>query len=177
MKFSGRFVSVNTDWQTNQTQITFTVNEKSELQYLDAIKDCEKLDIEAKKHREKRSLNANAYCWHLLQEIAEAVHSDKWSVYLECLRKYSRAFTHIIVKPNAVEAVKELCRTCIDLGEISVNGMKGHQLQIYYGSSTFDTKEMSVFLDGIVSECKELGIETMTPADLEVMKSAWQKES
>ena len=80
----------------------------------------------------------------------------------------------MIVKAAAVDRMKELYRTCVDLGEVTVNGQTGHQLQVYYGSSTFDTKEMSVFIDGIVRECKELGIETMTPAELERMKSQWQ---
>ncbi|MDD7129839.1 MAG: hypothetical protein PUH91_13700 [Prevotella sp.] len=110
-------------------------------------------------------------------EVAEDVTGsiqEKWDVYLQCLQRYSRAFTHVIVKENAVEKMKELYRTCVDLGTVTVNGQTGHQLQVYYGSSTFDSKEMSVFIDGIVSECKELGIETMTPRDLEVMKTAWQ---
>ena len=109
-----------------------------------------------------------------MQKMAEATHQEKWDVYLQCLQRYSRAFTHVIVKENAVEKMKELYRTCVDLGTVTVNGQTGHQLQVYYGSSTFDSKEMSVFIDGIVSECKELGIETMTPRDLEVMKTAWQ---
>ena len=110
-----------------------------------------------------------------MQKIAEAVGSDKWSVYLECLQKYSRSFTHVIIKPEAIDKMKELYRTCVDLGEISVNGMTGHQLQVFYGSSTFNTKEMSVFIDGIVSECKELGIETLPEEELERMKAQWNQ--
>ncbi len=72
--------------------------------------------------------------------------------------------------------MKELYRTYIDLGEISVNGMTGHQLQVYYGSSTFDSKEMSVFIDGIVSECKDLGIEILPPAQLEIMNKEWNND-
>jgi hypothetical protein len=69
--------------------------------------------------------------------------------------------------------MKALYRTTIDLGEVTVGDMTGHQLQVYFGSSTFDTKEMSVFIDGIVSECQMLGIQTETPAELERMKSLW----
>lgn len=93
---------------------------------------------------------------------------------MDMLKRYSRAFTHIIVKPNAVEAVKELYRTSVDLGEIEINGQKGHQLQVYFGSSSFDSKEMSVFLEGIVSECKLLNIETLSPDELERMKAQWK---
>lgn len=173
MKFTGKFQGINTDWNTGQSQIIFTVNEKSALYEADKIKDCEKLSIEAKKYRAKRSLDSNAYAWVLMQKIAEAIHTDKETVYLNCLQKYSRAFTHVIVKENAVERMKELYRTCVDLGEVTVNGQTGHQLQVYYGSSSFDSLEMSVFIDGIVSECKELDIETLPPDELERMKTMW----
>lgn len=174
MEFIGEVKGIARDWSTNQFNITFSINEESVVNEIDKLKDC-KLSIKAVKHREKRSLDSNAYAWVLMQKIAEAVNSDKWSIYLECLKKYSRSFSHVIVKPEAVEKMKELYRTCVDLGEISVNGVKGHQLQVYYGSSTFNTKEMSVFIDGIVSECKELGIETLPPAELERMKAQWNQ--
>ena len=173
MKFTGKFQGINTDRNTGQSQIIFTVNEKSALYEAEKIKDCEKLSIEAKKYRAKRSLDSNAYAWVLMQKIAEALHTDKENVYLQCLQKYSRAFTHVIVKENAVARMKELYRTCVDLGEVTVNGQTGHQLQVYYGSSSFDSKEMSVFIDGIVSECKELDIETLPPDELERMKAMW----
>lgn len=173
MNFTGALKNIQNDWLTGETVISFTVNEKSALNEVDKIKGCEKLQIKAVKHRERRSLDANAYCWVLLQKIAEATDTDKWSVYLRCLQDYSRAFSHVIVKPEAVDRMKELYRTCIDLGEITVNGRTGHQLQVYYGSSCFDTKEMSLFIDGIVRECKDIGIETLPPEELERMKKGW----
>ena len=174
MEFTGKVKDVSRDWKTGQFNITFTINEPSAVEQVECIKDCEKLNIKAVKYRQKRSLDANAYSWVLMQKLAEAVHSDKWTIYLEMLKKYSRAFTHVIVKKEAVEEMTETFRTCVDLGEITVNGKTGHQLQVYFGSSTFDTKEMSVFIEGIVSECKELGIETLTPMELERMKAEWK---
>ena len=132
------------------------------------------MSIKAVKHRNKRSLDANAYCWVILQKIAEVLHQDKWNVYLEMLGKYG-VFTHIIVKPNVVDKVKEEWRTVKELGEVSVNGMTGIQLQCYFGSSTYNTKEMSVLIDGIVYEAKELGIETLPPDELERMKIEWNQ--
>lgn len=173
MEWTGKVLSVGTDWLTGQMNITFSINERSALQEIDSIKDCEKLSIKAVKYRNRRSLDSNAYAWVLMQKIAEAVNSDRWSVYLEMLKKYSREFTFVICKEHAVDKLKELYRTCIDLGEVNVNGQEGHQIQVFFGSSTFDTKAMSVFIDGIVSECKELGIETIPPDELERMKAAW----
>lgn len=176
MEAIGKLIDTSRDWRTGRLRVTFEINEHIPDERLNELLECEKLSIKATKHREKRSLDANAYCWVLLQKLAEAVNSDKWSMYLQCLERYSRKFTHIIVKENAVEYAKEQFRTCVDLGEVTVNGQMGHQLQVYYGSSTFDTKEMSVFIDGIVSECKELGIETMTPDDIARMKATWQSD-
>ena len=173
MEFTGKIKNIQTDWLTGEKIISFSINEPSALHEVDKIKSCEKLQIKAVKHRERRSLDANAYAWVLMQKIAEATDTDKWSVYLRCLQDYSRAFSHVIVKPEAVDRMKELYRTCVDLGGITVNGRTGHQLQVYYGSSCFDTKEMAVFIDGIVRECKDLNIETLPPEELERMKKGW----
>lgn len=174
MEFTGKLQNVSRDWKTGQWNITFTMNEASAINEVNNIQYCEKLSIKAVKHRNKRSLNANAYCWVILQKIAEVLHQDKWNVYLEMLGKYG-VFTHIIVKPNVVDKVKEEWRTVKELGEVSVNGMTGIQLQCYFGSSTYNTKEMSVLIDGIVYEAKELGIETLPPDELERMKIEWNQ--
>ena len=167
-----RFKTASIDYETGKYNVVFETTSKEAVERCASLSG-QDLELEVDKKRKKRSLDSNAYAWVLMQKIAEATHSDKWSVYLEMLKRYSRAFTFVIVKPSAVEKAKEMFRACIDLGEVKVNGADGHQLQVYYGSHTFDTKEMSVFLDGIILECKELGIETMTPAEIERMKSAW----
>lgn len=171
MECIGKFKSISRDWLSGKWEITFITDENI-TGYIDKIKD-RLLRIAAKQYREKRSLDSNAYAWVLMQKIAEAVHSDKWSVYLLMLEKYSRAFTHIIVRPDVVDRVKEEWRTVRDLGEIAVNGQTGIQLQCYFGSSTFDTKEMSVFIDGLVEECRQLEIETLPPNEIERMKREW----
>lgn len=172
MEFKGHFVTASKDWTTGKWNVTFTY-EDADIKYLDKIKDLKLLDIKAEKHREKHSQNSNAYAWVLMQKIAEMIDSDKWSVYLDMLKKYSCSFTHLIVKPNAVQAVMDSYRTAIDLGEITVNGQSGHQLQVYFGSHTFDSREMSVFISGICRECEELGIQTKTPDEIARMNAEW----
>jgi len=126
------------------------------------------LSVEIKQHRKKRSLDANAYLWVLLSEIAAVIKSNKDDVYLTMLERYG-IFTHIIVKPEAAERVKQEWRTCRVLGEVSVNEKKGVQIQCYYGSHLYDTKEFSVLLDGVISEARELGIETLTEREKALM--------
>lgn len=130
------------------------------------------LAVEVKQYRAKRSLNANSYFWLLLSEMAPLLHTTKDELYLIMLERYG-VFTHLIVKPNVVDRVKEEWRTVRELGEVVVNGTKGIQLQCYFGSSTYDTKEMSTLIDGVVQEAKELDIETMTPDELARIKSEW----
>ena len=60
-----------------------------------------------------------------------------------------------------------------EAGESTLKGKLFKHYRVYKGSSEFDTKEMSIFVDGIVSEAKELGIDTMTPNELLKLKSLW----
>lgn len=174
MEFKGHLVGATRNLTTGKYNITFELDEGN-IKDIDRLSGNKELMVQAKVHRNKRSLDSNAYAWVLMQKIAEATGLDKWDVYFNCLQRYSRAFTHVIVKPNAIDRLKELYRVCIDLGEVTVNGKTGHQLQVYFGSSTFDTKEMSVFIDGIVSECKDLEIELLPPSEIERMKKEWGK--
>jgi len=132
------------------------------------------LEVEIKQHRHRRSLDANAYLWVLLSKMADVLHTTKDELYLEILARYG-VFTHIVVKPEIVDRVKQEWRTVRVLGEVTVNGKTGVQLQCYFGSSTYNSKEMSVLIDGVISECKDLGIETMPPDELALLKSKWGK--
>ncbi len=113
------------------------------------------------KWHNKRTIEQNAFLWQLLEQMADILRTSKDELYIEMLDRYGK-FTHIIVKPEAVEAVKREWRTVRDLGEVVVNGKKGVQLQCYFGSSTYDTKEMTRLLDGVIAEAQELGIDTET---------------
>lgn len=172
MLLRGKVNNLTFDINGNPILSLSVTNKNDLLQGYDDLSKIDDLDIELKKHREKRSLNANAYCWVLLQKLAEKLNTSKDDLYLIMLERYGQ-FTHLVVKPNVVDKVKEEWRTCRVLGEITVNGKKGIQLQCYFGSSTYNSKEMSTFIDGIISECKEQGIETMTPTELERLKIEW----
>ena len=172
MEWTGEVKGISQDFETGKFNVTLTINEGfSIVNFLQKMVR-EKLNIKAVKYREKRSLDANAYMWVLLQKMADVLHQDKDTLYLEMLGKYG-VFTHIIVKPHVVEKVKSEWRAVKELGEVCVNGTTGIQLQCYFGSSTYDSKEMSVLIDGIVNECKDLEIETLPDEEVERMKSLW----
>lgn len=179
MDYTGRLLTIGRDYPTNKYTVSLIVNEDVTAGY-EKLKGCDVLDITIKKHRNRRSLDANAYLWALLQKLADVLSTpghrmDKWDAYLIELAKYG-VFTHIIVKPDAVERVKAEWRAVKELGEVTVGQMTGIQLQCYYGSSTYNTKEMSRLIDGVVTDCKELGIETLPPDEIERMKQEWGVE-
>lgn len=124
-------------------------------------------------HREKRSKDANALLWACLGELAGALRSDKWAVYLQMLKRYG-TFTYICVKPKAVEAVKKQWRECEEIGTINIDGEEAVQMLCYFGSSTMNSKEFSILLDGVISEMKEMGLDT--PADRELERAIKQME-
>ena len=173
MNCTGKLREVSKDWMTGKFRLTFEVDEDVSGS-IDKLSGCEKLDISAKKHREKRSLNANGLLWKCIGDIAGALRADKWQVYLTMLKRYGK-FTYIVVKEKAVEAVKNQWRECEVIGEIAVNGQKAVQMLCYFGSSTLDSKEFSVLLDGVISEMKEMGLETPMQSDLKRVIEEYEK--
>lgn len=137
--------------------------------------DREKL-FEIKEHRQKRSLNANALLWKCLGDISEALKTDKWQVYLQMLRRYGK-YTYICVKPGVVDAVKKQWRECEEIGEIQIGGETAVQMLCYFGSSTYDSKEFSILLDGVISEMKEMGLETPMSTEMERAIELWEKNN
>lgn len=164
MKIKGRLKDFFVDWQTRETHITFATTEKSDMEALENLKN-DLFDITIAKHREKRSLDANALLWKCLGDIAAALRTDKWDVYLQMLKRYGK-YTYICVKPSVVAAVKAQWRESEVIGDIKINGSDAVQMLCYFGSSTYNTQEFSVLLDGVISEMKEMGMETPCSEDM-----------
>lgn len=166
--------------ETGRPQIVLTTNEPrwqvqrevAELKQI--VGKGKELAVEVKQYRQKRSLNANALLWKMCGEIANIIRSSKDEVYLQMLERYG-VFTHIIVKKEAVERIKEEWRTVRVIGEVTINGQTGIQLQCYYGSHLYNSKEFSVLLDGVLSDAKELGIEVITEEEKSMLLEEWGK--
>lgn len=164
---------------TKQMEIVLTMpkSHQTAQEVAEAKKIIEKgkyLDVDIKQHRQRRSLDANALLWKMCTEIAAVLKSNKDEVYLMMLERYG-IFTHVIVKQEAVERMIQQWRTARVLGEVTVNGKTGVQIQCYYGSHLYDSKEFSVLLDGVISEAKELGIEVITDEEKNLIIDEWGK--
>lgn len=171
MKLTGKIASVNIDFLTGTPQIMFAVNEKNELMRgYDALKDIDKLEIEFKPFRKNRSLNANAYAWKLITDIANTVNASKEAVYMTMLKRYGQSELISVLSHILIDGYLKYYE---EAGESTLNGKSFKHYKIYKGSSEYDTREMAILIDGIVSEAKELGIPTETPEEIERIKSLW----
>lgn len=129
-------------------------------------------DVKINKHREKRSLNANAYLWKLVTEIGNILNKSKEEVYLQMLIDYGQSEMISILSEINVKGYFKYYKLA---GTSILNGKEFNHYKIYKGSSEYDTKEMSILLNGVVQEAKNLGIKTKDDIELERLVEEWDK--
>lgn len=129
---------------------------------------------EIKEYKEKRSLNANNYGWKLITEIGNVLRKSKEEVYLQMLMDYGQS--EIVSIYSSID-VSGYFKYYEEIGRSILNGKEFSHYKIFKGTSQYNTLEMSIFLDGVVQEAKNLGIETKTPQELYELKRKWQNEN
>lgn len=160
--------------------LTFKVSKNDMITLLKELEEKkDKLTIEVKEQTKKRSLNANSYFWKLCGELADKLNISSVEIY----RNY-------ITQLNVYRDV-EICDSAVDtlihswglngLGWIAEKIDTGEHewfsiVRLYYGSSTFNTKQMARLIDMVITDCKEQGIETLTPKELSILKERWGNE-
>ncbi len=126
----------------------------------------------------KRSLDANAYLWVLCQKIGEAIHNTKEVVYKEMVSRAGQ-FILIPVREDALEAFIrhwEAQGTGWPAWVEDNSKLPGYKrVMCCFGSSVYNTREMSVLLNEVVDSARELGIETLPPHKLQEMAEDWEK--
>jgi hypothetical protein len=175
MKLQGKLADVSIDFATRKTKITFLIN--NNITSLEEIENVELLDIEAKKHREKRSLDANAYCWVLLGKLAEKMDMKSEEIYKMEIKDIG-VYEVLPIRNEAIQKFIEAWQkngigwVCEEIGKSKLQGYTN--IKAYYGSSTYDNKQMSRLIDSIVEDCKLQGIPTDTPEQIEMYKEMWK---
>ena len=135
------------------------------------------VSVEVKRWRERRSLDANAYCWTLIDKLAAARGLSKPEVYREAIRGIGGVSETVCVTDKAVDRLMQSW-SHNGLGwfaETMPSKIPGcTNVILYCGSSTYDTKQMSDLIDHIVQDCKAVGIETLPPQELERLTQDWR---
>ena len=127
--------------------------------------------FEIKEHREKRSLTANAYAWVLIGKIADAMRASKDEIYLKMLKRYGQSEMVSVVSSIDVRGYFKYFEP---VGTATLQGKEFTHYRVFKGSSEYDSKEMAVLIDGIISEAKELHIEILPPHEIERLKERWK---
>lgn len=181
MDCRGKLKSVSKNWMTGSWEVTFEIQDDI-TSAIDGIKE-KALSITAKIYRKKRSLDANAYYWQLITKLSEAVGISKDRAHNIILGRYGQLeryddrLVYVVVPdtPEGAERAMEAATYHIKPTAEVQEGADGTMFRTYKmvrGSSTYDTREMSILIEGLVSECRQVGIETMTPDQIaEMMQS------
>ena len=133
-------------------------------------------EYELVKSKKRRSLDANAYAWTLIDKIAAAVRITKTEVYRNAIKDIGGVSDTVCVKDEAVEKLragwsKNGLGWQTDIMQSKIPGCTN--VVLYYGSSSYSTHQMSVLIDQLIEDAKALGIETMPQDRLEALLNEW----
>ena len=141
-----------------------------------------KLSLIVKQFREKRTITQNAYYWKLLEELKNVLRIGDDEAHVLMLQRYGQIAedengNKIIFSLMSHIAPVGILKYSKELGKKTLN-VDGKDVEFTHykalkGSSEMSTLEMSILIDGLISECKEVGIETDTPEELERLKGEW----
>lgn len=131
-------------------------------------------DYEIKAAKQKRSLDANAYCWSLCAQIADVVGITKEEVYRNAIKEGNQ-YMPITLSPDAVDT---FCRVWSERGigwvtEIVDGTNDGILVFAYYGSSVYDTKQMSDLIDRLIQDAKALDIDVISESEKALLLEEW----
>ena len=165
-------LTLNRDGTQN---ITITVNSDFRNSF-DELKEKE-VTVEIKRFSKRRSLDANAYAWVLIDKIAEKMKLKKTEVYRNCIKDIGGVSTIICVKNEAVES---LCHGWETHGigwqyETMQSKIEGcTNVILWYGSSVYDSAQMATFIQNLIQDAEDLGIPTITPEEQSRLIEQWK---
>ena len=131
---------------------------------------------EVKRFRKRRSKNANDLCWTMCEQLADAIRSTKEEVYRDQIRKVG-VYKDFHLPPDEAKTFRTawaqlgtgwLTEQVDDDGPLLV-------VRAYYGSSRYNTKQMSRLIDSLMEDCEAVGIVTVSEKDKALLLDDWEK--
>ena len=182
MDTAGKLINVVRDITTGKLNVTFQIEDEP-IEELNDLSKLDRLSIVIKQFRRKRSLDANSYFHVLCGKLADKllISKTRCKNLLICRYGQQEFFDNgkeVILKSNipASEMLEQELIHCQAFGcEYDDDGTEYISYRVFRGSHTYDTKEMSILIEGTVQECKDFGVETMTPDEIARLLGKWQK--
>lgn len=175
--FKCRIVDLSRDYKTGAARLTVETESnifKAAEELLDKDLTCRLV-----RFRKRRSLDANAYFWALADELSAKIRISKEDIYRHYIKDVADNYYYLCLQSEAAKAFCEdweskglgwMTDTCESKTKGCIN------IFAYYGSSRYDTAQMSRLLDLIIADCEEQGISTLTPRELAALKQGWSNE-
>lgn len=167
--------SLNRDGSQNVT-VTVTADFSAEYDALEKVP----VEVTIKKAQKHRSMEANRYAWVLIDQIAARQHVKKSEIYRNAIRDIGGVSSTGMMKTEAIPIFREIWESKGLGNQIEVEDTEEDtgwsSVRIYYGSSTYDSAQMSALLDSLIQDAEALGIPTITPKEEERMLGKWARK-
>ncbi len=177
---TGTIEDIAIDYKTNKAKISLFLDTR-QLDIVEELKKENKLNIEVKKYRKKRSLNANSYFWQLLQELCELVELDTIEEYKRRVKELG-IFRQFKIETENIKTFEKMWTSqgiawfCEIADTTYIGDTEFKIINAYYGSSSFNSKQMTRLIDGVVQDCKVYNIETKTQEEINSLLRSWENE-
>ena len=178
-EFTGRISNISISYGTGKPVISLEAegDKQTLFQMFEELKAAEKLTVKVGKFKKKRSLDANAYAWVLMGRLAEKLNIPKKEIYRQAIKEIGGNCDTVCVQDKAVDSLREGWERngigwITDTMPSKIEGCTN--VVLYYGSSTYDTAQMSRLINNIVEECKLQGIETKSAEEVASLLQRWE---
>ena len=175
---TGTIKDIDIDYKTHKAKISLLLDTK-QLDIVEELKSEDKLNIELKKYRKHRSLDANAYFWKLLTELCELAEIDTIEEYKRRIKELG-IFRQFKIEKYNIKTFEKMWTAqgiawfCEIADTTYIEDTEFKIINAYYGSSSFNSKQMSRLIDGVVQDCKVYGIETKPQEEITSLIRSWK---
>lgn len=178
---TARLRDLTQDYKTKRFVLTMEIeNPQSAMNVWEELHGDEKISVRFAKHRQKRSLDSNAYAWVLMDRLSAKLLIPKEQIYRHYITEIGGVSDTVCVRTDSVNKLRETWSKN-GLGWLSASfpsSTHGYtNVILYYGSSTYDTRQMHRFIELIVQDCKAQGIETADPEEIKALLESWDKKA
>ena len=149
------------------------------LEYVSNLADNGNFELSIGEVKAKRSNDANRYFWELVGQLSEKINVPPEEIYRTYIKDIGGNYEVVPIRDDAVDTWLQAWRSkgigwqCEIIGESKLRGYTN--VICYYGSSTYNTRQMSRLIELCVADCKEQGIETMTPSETALMMQHYKE--
>lgn len=176
-KLHGIINDISIDFNTRKPKISLLLD-TNELNIVEELKNENKLNIELKKYRKPRSLDANKYFWKLLQEVCDHKDIDTIEDYKRRVKelgifKQFKIMTQDVKTFEKIWTDRGIAWFCEIVDTTYIGDTEFKIINAYYGSSSYNSKQMSRLIDNLVQDCKAVGIETKPQAEIDSLLKQW----